>query len=78
MISAHITQPLLTASQRVARENMERNLSPEFVGSETEAINHAIDHAMLADKINDPYRQRAADRASEREVQLRAAAGMVS
>lgn len=35
MISAHITQPLLTAAQRVARENMERHLSPEFVGSET-------------------------------------------
>lgn len=31
MISAHITQPLLTASQRVARENMERHLAPRFV-----------------------------------------------
>lgn len=44
----------------------------------TETQAHTADHAYNAAKVNDPYRQRAADRATEREVQLRAAAGMVS
>lgn len=37
MQSAHITKPTQTEVQRIARANLERHISPEFVGSETAA-----------------------------------------
>lgn len=37
MLSAHIKRPDQTEVQRIARANLERHLSPAFVGSETVA-----------------------------------------
>ena len=87
MISAHITPAPLTTSRRftsVACSECGSDFGPGDHGySHCDAHQGVvscdrIDAAVHAAKVNDPFGQRGADRAMEREIALRSATGRVA